>query len=172
MRRTFDFGKISYTTYRKANTVTIEVELRKKGGNNIPEYNELSVCGEIWDCFHNDIVYGGQCLDTILLYKDQLNDEALFMEIYNLWKKYHLNSMHAGTPEQEAAISKWEEKGNRYSYESACKMLKEQGLYEVPYSGHSTSRVYDNELYRYGSAWLVEEIPKEVVSRIEELLSR
>ena len=36
------------------------------------------------------------------------------MEVYDLWSKYHLNYLHAGTPEQERAVDNWEKKGNSY----------------------------------------------------------
>lgn len=181
MKKTFNFGKIKYTNQKKAvNLVTIDVELRRRGGETTftvdrktgektitgktPEYVELSICGSIWDSRHYDIVCGGQCLDTIAEYKEQLEDKEVFETLYDLWKKYHLNGMHAGTPEQEA-------QGNRYEYTAVCEMLKACGLYEVNYTGLSVGRRYNNEPYKYGHGWLVQELPANVLLRIEHLLS-
>lgn len=188
MKKTFDFGKIRYTNKKRAvNLVTVEVELRRRGGEvtftidrktgektitgKTPEYVELSISGAIWNARKTDYVCSGQCLDEIYKYRKQLSEPELFNEIYDLWKKYHLNSMHAGTPEQEAAIEEWKAAGNRYDYKAACEMLKDIGLYEVNYTGASVGRMYNNEPYKYGQAWLIQELPGNVLLRIEHLLS-
>ena len=79
--------------------------------------------------------------------------------------------MHAGTPEQEAAINEWEAAGNRYDYTAACNMLKEKGLYEVLFTGKTVGRMYNNEPYKYGHGWIVNDIPGDDLIRIEHLLS-
>lgn len=182
MKKVINFGKIDYNgSGRKNCPVTIELELRKKGGEEVftldaegkkkytgeitPVFYEFSVCGSIWNPSKTDIYCGGQCLDEIAEYiKD-----PLFIEIYDLWKKYHLNGLNAGTPEQEEAIQKM---GSRsYNYDTVCEYLKNIGLYEVNYTGLSVGRKYDNELYRYGTAWLVREIPKDIIKRIIEIIN-
>ena len=71
-------------------------------GGNPSLYWEFSACGDIWNTRHTDMISGGQCLD-------ELNRNAAvravpeFREVYDLWKKYHLNGMTAGSPAQEAA---------------------------------------------------------------------
>ena len=188
MKKTFNFGKIKYTSQKKAvNLVTVDVELRRRGGEitftidrktgektitgKTPEYVELSICGSIWNSRHSDIVCGGQCLDTIAKYKEQLEDKEVFETLYNLWKKYHLNGMHAGTPEQEDVIEEWKAEGNHYEYTAVCEMLKRRGLYEVNYTGLSVGRRYNNEPYKYGHDWLIQELPGDVLLKIEPLLS-
>ena len=188
MKKTFNFGKIAYTNAnRKANLVTVDVELRRRGGETTftvdrktgektitgktPSYVELSICGDIWNARKTDIVCGGQCLDTIAEYRDQLSEPDLFDVIYDFWKRYHLNGMHAGTPEQESAIEAWKAQGNKYDYSAVCEMLKERGLYEVNYTGLSVGRRYENEPYKYGHGWLVQELPGDVLIRIEHMLS-
>ena len=84
------------------------------------------------------------------------------MEIYRFWKLYHLNGMHAGTEEQEAAIEAWKAQGNRYEYGKACEHLKSIGLYEVEYNGKP---------YRYGHGWLHREIPEADLARIQEIIT-
>lgn len=79
--------------------------------------------------------------------------------------------MHAGTPEQEAAIKEWEAEGNRYEYTAVCDMLKARGLYEVNFTGLTIGRRYNNEPYKYGHGWIVEELPGEVITRIEHIIN-
>lgn len=187
MRKTFNFGNIAYSGTRKNNAVTVDVELRQRGGKETftidrktgektitgktPEYVELAISGDIWNSQHTDIVCGGQCLDTIAQFKHQLTDRETFDIIYDLWKQYHLNGAHAGTPEQEKAIEEWKAAGNRYDYTAVCEMLKSIGLYEVNYTGLSVGRRYNNEPYKYGHAWLIQELPGDVLLKIEHMLS-
>lgn len=172
MKTTLNFGKIDYSgAGRRAYPVTVDIELRERGGNTSPVYTELSICGDIWNTKKTDIYCGGQCLDTINEYRDQLTEPELFTEIYSYWKKYHLNGMRAGTPEQETAVKEWEAAGNRYDYKAACDMLKERGLYEVNYTGLAVGKRYENEPYRYGCAWIIQEIPGDVLLRIEHIIS-
>ena len=188
MQKTFNFGKVTYTnSSRRANLVEIEVRLEHKGGNQTftidpktkekkpagttPEYVELSICCTIWNTRRTDCVCGGQCLDTIAEYRNQLSDPELFDTIYSLWQNYHLNGMHAGTPEQEAAIAEWQAAGNRYEYTAVCEMLKQRGLYEVNYTGLSVGRRYNNEPYKYGHAWLIQQLPGDVLLKVEHMLS-
>lgn len=187
MKKTFNFGKIAYSGKAKRNLVTVDVELRKRGGETTftidrktgektitgktPAYLELSICGCIWNSRQTNIECGGQCLDTIAEYRDQLEDPEVFDELYSLWKNYHLNGMHAGTPEQEAAVEAWKSAGNKYEYRAACEMLKACGLYEVNYTGLSVGRRYENEPYKYGHGWLVRELPGPVLLRVEHILS-
>jgi hypothetical protein len=188
MKKTFNFGKIKYTNKSKrVNLVEIDVELRTKGGETTftidprtnektitgktPEYVELSICGTIWNAQHTDCVCGGQCLDTIAKYRNQLSDPELFDTLYSLWNNYHLNGMHAGTPEQEKAIEEWKAEGNHYEYTAVCDMLKARGLYEVNYTGLSVGRRYNNEPYKYGHAWLIQPLPGDVLLKVEHMLS-
>lgn len=188
MKRTFSFGKISYTNKsRRINEVTVDVELRQCGGKetftidrhtgektitgHTPTYMELSIVCAIWNASHTDWVCGGQCLDTIIQYKDQLNDLDTFDTIYEIGKKYHLNSMHAGTPEQEKAVEEWKSAGNRYDYTAICEMLKEKGLYEVNFTGLTIGKRFNNEPYKYGQGWVIQELPEDVLCKIRNMIS-
>lgn len=184
LSRTFHLGKIAYTNKRaRVNAVKVEVSLTKCGGGSFftidpktkdcvrvtpPEYWEFSACGFIYNARGTDYVRGGQCLDEIAAYSDQLQDPDLFAEIYDFWKFYHLNGMHAGTLEQDAAIDEWG--GNSANFDAVCAMLKEKGLYEVPFYGKSGERIWHGELYQHGSAWLVREIPDADLTQIAKLL--
>lgn len=87
MKKVFDLGKIDYNNKgRKINLVTVEMEYT--AGSD--EKKRFSVCGNIWNSAHTDLIHGGQCLDTIAQYVKT----PLFQEIYRLWNLYHLNDMH------------------------------------------------------------------------------
>lgn len=147
MKKTFEFGKIAYFGKRKINLVTVEVEFKE---------GCFTACGNIYNMRQTDIVCGGQCLDTIAEYIHT----PLFRKIYRLWKLYHLNDMHAGTPEQENALIT--QFGNRRAndYKKHCEYLKSIGLYEVQHNGKP---------YRYGFGWLKWEIPAEDIEIIKSL---
>lgn len=187
MKKRFDFGKVDYNCKgRKNHAVEVEVELRERGGEptfryvdgvkeytgeTTPKYTEFSACAYVYNTKHTDIVMGGQCLDSINEdFRDQLQNVELWDEIYDLWKTYHLNGMHAGTPEQEALVEEWEAQGNRYDYTAVCEYLKSKGMYEVNHTGIGVGRIFNNEPYRYGTAWLVETLPMDVEQRVIKLL--
>ena len=184
MEKVFNLGKIDWDeSGRKINKVTVNVKLEECGGaptftyeqpdkpgallkkvptgNYTPKYYGFTASCDVWNSKETDIICGGQFFDLLTEYKKDFTDEnsELFDKIYKYWKRYHLNGMHAGTPEQEELIMEWLREGNEYDYEKACNMLKEKGMYEAPYTGKSTSRCYYNEPYRYGSSWLVDDIP-------------
>ena len=56
---------------------------------------------------HNSFVCGGQCLDDPevldLIKNGKLceKDKMIYLEIFRLWKNYHLNDMHAGCEHQK-----------------------------------------------------------------------
>lgn len=179
-KKTFNFGKIDYMDRgRKDCAVEVTVELRECGGEPVLDRNgnhtgkycnsyiEFSASGRIWNHTHTDIYSGGQNLDEIAKYVKM----TLFCEIYEFWKKYHLNGMNAGTPEQEAAVKEWEAAGNSYDYIAACEMLKKRGLYEVPLTANLVgTRKADGLPYRYGNGWVIAEIPENDLAKIKSLI--
>ena len=178
-RKVFDFGKIDYMDRgRKDCPVSVTVELRECGGEKVitqdgksteehcNKYIEFSACGDIWNHLHTDIYRGGQCLDEIVKYVKS----PVFRQIYTFWKKYHLNGMHPGTPEQEKAVKEWTTAGNKYNYSAACEMLKSRELYEVPLNCRLIgTRNADGKPYKYGHGWVIEDIPNDDLQRILSL---
>lgn len=181
MKKTFNFGKIDYMNRgRKDCAVDVTIYLEEKGGEKVfdkdgnftgnycNKYIEFTASGNIWNHRHSDIYSGGQNLDTIAEYIKT----PLFNKIYTFWKKYHLNGMHAGTPEQEKAIADWEAKGNKYDYKKACEMLKNCGLYEVPLTADLIGmRKADGKPYKYGCGWVIENIPENDLEEIKNLFA-
>lgn len=188
MEKVLQFGKIAYSGQRRINPVEITVELRSCGGEKTfivvgkngerrytgertPEYLELAISGTIWNASRTRFICGGQCLDVIAKYRNQLQNKEVFDRLYDYWLRYHLNGAHAGTPEQEDVIQEWCDEGNKYEHNAVCEMLKKRGLYEVNYTGLAVGRRYNNQPYKYGHAWLIQELPGEVVRWVEHLLS-
>ena len=175
-KKVFEFEKIDYMDRgRKDCPVSVTVELRECGGEEVltrdgkptgeycNKYIEFSASGNIWNHLHTDIYRGGQCLDEIAKYIKS----PVFRQIYDFWKKYHLNGMHAGTPEQEKAIAEWKAAGNKYDYSAACEMLKTRGLNEVPLNCRLIgTRNADGLPYRYGLGWVIEDIPEDDLQKI------
>ena len=184
MTKIFNFGKIDYYGKgRKINAVTVTVSLAHCGGDTTydkdgkitgktPEYEEFTASGDIYNAFGTDVVCAGQCLETIAEYID----DPVFMQILNLWRKYHLNGMHAGTPEQEAFVERYladmkaTDPNHRYDYTEAKEALKAAGLLTVEYTGKTTGRMYDHEPYTYGHGWVVNDLPESVLEEIKSLL--
>lgn len=174
MRKKLYFGKIDLKkTGKKVNDCYVRIELHEKGGGHTaervekPRYLELQICGEVWNARNTDVIMGGQCLDNMLPY---LRKDGRFIKVYNVWKNWHLNGMHSGTPEQEAKIREWEEAGNSWDYDKVCEMLEACGLYEVEYTGKASSHYYDHEMYAYGHDWIVNELPDDVLKYVREVV--
>ena len=156
MKKTFNFGKVAYTGKRKINTVEVTVELKEnKEGKPC-----FTASGMIWNAKHTDAVSGGQNLDEI----NKFVHTQEFKEIYELWQKYHLNDMHAGTVEQEKAVNEYFQNNTeiKYDYDKACEHLKELGIYEVEHEGKP---------YKYGCGWVYYSIPEEDLTKIKNLLN-
>ncbi len=165
MKRTFKFGKIDVNgSGRKINLVEITIELIEKEGKPI-----FSASGSVWNSKQTDRIMGGQCLDEPII-TEQLKWNKTFEEILDLWHKYHLNDMHAGTYEQEQCLrehkneydSLMEKNDYPSAYEVNCELLKKYNLYEVE---------VDGKPYKYGHSWLYWDIPNEDLLRIKKLLN-
>lgn len=146
--KTFVFPKISFCGCNKVYTPEIELSLKVDDNKEI-----LSICGQVWNSKHTDIVACGQCLDH--MYKFLKNDKT-FRELYRLWKRWHLNDMCPGTIKQEEALEK---SGNKSkSYSEQCDYLKSVNL-------------YSDDGYEYGSKWLYRKIDEDDLKSIYDLLS-
>ena len=174
--RKFNFGKIS--AYNKQRRHALEVEFcLKKDREGRPVFS--SSCA-VWNQYHTDWIMGGQMLDDKII-MSQMKHSHLYNKIVKLWKKNHLNDLHAGTPEQEDFINSEEgkkereaiceeyNKQNKYfkkmvnDYDITCEFLKRHGKYEVDYNG---------EKYRYGYGWIYREISKEDMEDIMKILDK
>lgn len=126
---------------------TINAEIRElKSGDY-----EFSASGE----FMNS---AGQCLDGI----NPANEWQ--KQLINLWRECHLNGMSAGTPEQEEAIKKWLDNGNKYDYSQAVEYLKSINLYEVKHPKTAES-------YFYGNSWIIKDLPSGFDDNLDYILN-
>jgi len=92
-------------------------------------------------------------------------DAEKVAEFRAVWDRWHLNDMTAGSPAQEAHLRahpvafKYPES----HYTKACEALAAAGLNPDP------AHLVNGKPYSYGSAWLREELPAEVVAWLEAL---
>jgi len=183
MKAKINLGKLNYNGTGKRYPAEVVIELTKRGGEKTftidpktgervytgkttPEYYELSAHGAIWNTTKTDWLSGGQNLDTIAKYTKNPD----FLKVYKWWKLYHLNGLRPGTPEQQKAVNEWKAAGNRYDYTEVCAYLKTIGLYEVLFTGKTVGREYKNELYKYGHAHVIEEIPENDLNEIRAFI--
>lgn len=174
MKKTFDFGKIAYAGDRKVNAVEVTVELKE----NEQGIKTFRASANVWNSTKTDIVAGGQCLDELNKYKS-LRDDKEFSLIYEMWQKYHLNDLHAGTERQEDALKQAVAEGKleKYganNYEETCNYLQSIGLLEdneylVPKKQEDGS--VKEVPYKYGTGWITQEIPSSDLELIETLIS-
>ena len=149
LKKTFNFGKITYYSKRKINDVIVEIELKYSEDKQV-----FTASGSIWNSKHTDILSGGQNLHEISKYVKN----PTFIKIYRLWKLYHLNDMHAGTVKQEEFLNQ-HFKDRYHSYEESIEVLQKVNL-------------LIDDGYRYGSSWLYRPIPKNDLEEIKELLTK
>lgn len=149
-----DFTKIvrfgTFKTYNDRSLSTY-AEIKFKDG-------KLSICG-VEGPYSNGNAYGscGQCRDfEINELAPGWTDETL-QTFRDVWNEWHLNDMKAGTPEQEAYLKAHEFPGYPVShYDWASELLEKAGL--NPDNG-----------YKYGSAWLRQEVPDNVIDFLQSL---
>lgn len=174
MKFTIDLGKVDYNgTGRHNNRVTLDVELEwtccpfDEDGHPFKytidlesalEWHNLSICGNVWNSRGTDILCGGQCYETI---SELFPDNEFVQEVVAVWARWHLNDLKAGTRRQaqllddfEAANPDWRSQiPSIAQYEFQCYILEQASL------------LIDNG-YKYGSAWLVELLPQEVIDQV------
>lgn len=162
VNKEIEFGKIAYTNEnRKINLVTLKVRLTKHlesekldvYGKELNSYYSLGISANIHERgSKSDYCLAGQCLDELIKF-ESLKSNDIFVKLYNIWERWHLNDLHAGLKVQEDFIK---DNLKEYDYTRACRLLKDANLYEI--NG-----------YKYGHGWLVEELPSEVVEFIKGL---
>lgn len=94
----------------------------------------------------------GQCDSSI---REIASDVPEIQEICDIWDRWHLNDMKAGTSKQMEALKGLE---GEHTHEKVVAFLKGKHL-------------YTDRGYAYGSAWLSEPVPARVIKRVKELLT-
>lgn len=141
--------------------ITLEVEIKEENKERktvdletVDNYKVLSISGDLKELTNGRgrarWSSGGQIQDDI---RTKNKNKLRLLEI---WHKWHLNDMKSGTKKQEECLRNWKDRPEGFSYEEDCKYLKEHKLYE-------------DRGYAYGSAWLVEVLPEEIIKEVEYL---
>lgn len=149
MKKIIEFGKIDFNGIgRKINLVTVELNLK---GEEKPAF---TVSANVWNSKKTDILMGGQCLDDLLPY---FENNKLFVEIYRLWKLYHLNDLHTGTKKQEDFLINHHVKNWASEYDKTCKFLSKNNM------------LYDKGV-KFGTTWHYWDIPKKDLQEIKKII--
>lgn len=141
--------------------IFLEMKIKLKNGkernkqtiNHEPAgwYLTLSICGHAWDQRRRDHAYSGQIYDELndQNIKEYLIPSEKLAYIVGIWKRWHLNDLKAGCIHQKEfnCNENWEEQSKRET--DKCP----QG-------------------YAYGSAWLVEPLPLEIVGELTGIFNK
>lgn len=85
-------------------------------------------------------------------------DTDTIKRFFDVWDRWHLNDMKAGTPAQERFLREHPITDNLNHYTKSCEALAAAGLNPDPETG-----------YKYGSAWLREEVPEDALEFLASL---
>ena len=146
MKKTINLPKIAYNGSRKINAVTIDISL---------EDGNLSLIGNVWNARRTDVTLCGQ------IYKELRNlypHNSQVQSLVAVWKRWHFNDMRAGSPAQEA-----------YLRANPVKAVYPESHYDKASAALAAVGLNPDNGYKYGSAWLKEELPAEIVAFIEGL---
>lgn len=91
----------------------------------------------------------------------------MLAKFFAIWNRWHLNDMRAGSPDQEAYLREHKAEFPGYPtsyYDWACSVLK-----KVQLQPDSECTNDAGEPYSYGSAWLFEEVPDDVLDFLAAL---
>jgi hypothetical protein len=130
--------------------------------------NKLSITGVEAPLKNGDCLGGcGQIVDTLKydlsLQPEEGWDEDMIAKFVSIWERWHLNDMNAGSPLQERAVRAWKMHGRAYDYVKIKSWLTEGGLNPDPCFKK------DGKDYDYGSGWIAEEVPDDVLEWLDNL---
>ena len=149
MRGKYILGKCDYTGSGRRNCEAVFTWKLENG--------EFSMCGEIWRPNHSDIYMGGQCCEDIL---DFFPNDNQAKRMVRVWRRWHLNKLRAGSPRQEEWLRKNKVLVTGKDYAQRCALLTEAGL------NPDAELIIAGKPYSYGSKWLKEELPDEIIQEI------
>jgi hypothetical protein len=154
-------GRLSYPVYlditlncQPEERVTIDLE-KIKGVATLSISGRIGrnaiCCGQIQDELRQGLITGDFTPE----------DFDAVWALLEIWDRWHLNDLKAGTRKQEAILDRYKVKVGRdnLGYEEQVRILKHNDLLED--SG-----------YRYGSAWLTEPMPDGTGKTLKKILER
>jgi hypothetical protein len=153
------FGKIDVDdTGQRIYPVSVHLEVR----GNVDGETILSLMCFVWNSRRTDCIMSGQCFDAVS--RKVTENRALWDEIMDLWRTYHLNDCKHGTPEQYACLAdRFKETGGRGRYEDEVEYLKSVGKYEVEWHGKTVT---------WGKEHIYWKIPEKTLERIGEIIQQ
>lgn len=171
--KTFDLGKINIRKFwgnksnRKLSRCAVTVCL----DDTEPTQIVFTATGKVWDDGYMTPLLWGQCLEE-LSQTPEMQTNDTFQEIYDLWRKYHLNNMHAGTPEQETALR---EAVANDAVPSLSPMYLTEQLRYLKSIGMDIVTDPDGTEHRFGHGWVYNNhkyasIPDDDLTRIKNLM--
>lgn len=125
---------------------TLEITIKEK-----KSFKSLSIVGTYFTGkkllkSEKNLLGWGQIYDEV--------KEIIPARLYEIWKRWHLNDMRAGTFTQEEILRQAKASGIEFNdYDDTCNYLQ-----------RFDALVDDG--YKYGSKWLKEELPQEVVDYV------
>ena len=125
---------------------TLEITIKEK-----KSFKSLSITGTYFTGkkllkSEKNLLGWGQIYDEV--------KEIIPARLYEIWRRWHLNDMRAGTFVQEEILRQAKASGIEFNdYDDTCNYLQ-----------RFDALVDDG--YKYGSKWLKEELPKEVVDYV------
>ena len=138
-------GKVDgYGNGRKVCEATFEWEFKN---------GRFSASANVWNNLKTDIIMGGQCLEEVYKMARGWNNPKA-KQIIEVWREWHLNDLQPGTPAQMAYLKTLTRPHNAQFLTWEQEQLKAVNLEP------------DGD-YKYGSRWLMKEIPAEIVTIIE-----
>lgn len=146
----YELGKCDYNTSGRKNCRAV-IEWKLKDGR-------FSMTATIWQPNGRDILCGGQCVDTVVSF---FPDDKKAQRMAEIWKRWHLNDMCAGSPAQSEYLRQHPIDDWLHWHEKACEALRHAGLNPDP------NYLHEGKPYVYGRAWLKEDIPPDVIAEIE-----
>lgn len=153
MEKKYYLGKCDYNqSGRKNCKAFITWELDEKGKGLV-----FSMCAEIWNPQETDLYCGGQCVDKVAAYFP--NDEKA-QRMVEVWKRWHLNDMKAGSSVQEQWLKDNPIDPAEYAYPKSHYEVASEKLFEAGLNP-------DVDGYQYGHAWKFEQIPDEIIAEIQ-----
>ena len=102
MIKTFNFGKVDgYDNGRKTCAVELEAGFREFQGQE----DYFTVCADLWNNLHTDIIQGGQCVEELYNSFKSLRNNGKYTLLLSMWKKHHLKKI-SNIPPVDVAIIK------------------------------------------------------------------
>jgi len=153
----------SENEYDWAKDIWVTIELREKDGKL-----SLAISGEVGPKRGGDADSCGQIRSELARVTAFAAgwDKIKVLQLSDIWRKWHLNNLNAGSPIQELTIKNFYEPHNgRFCHTQVEKLLKDYGVFE------DESYLVDGKPYKYGSAWLHKDLPDSVLRWLKTVRS-